>query len=186
MLVTKTKSLLTGFLKDPKTVASIANTSEGSAKDIAACAARVGPKIIFEYGPGTGPITKELLKILPEDGHLYAVEMYKPFVETLRTTIDDVKLSAIEGSVLDIRTLVPCSPGTVDVIVSGIPFSHLSKEDQDHVIAEAKALLRPGGLFLIYQVKNDVGHALEKQFSQIEHRRLLFNIPPLHFYEAVK
>ncbi|MFA5771008.1 MAG: methyltransferase domain-containing protein [Patescibacteria group bacterium] len=129
---------------------------------------------IVEYGAGDGVITKRILKYLPEDGKITAIEINKNFLEDLRK-INDERLIVAGGDILDIIKTIK----KADIVVSGIPFSHISKKNREKIVKQTANLLNKDGLFIVYQITPILLRILRKYFTKTE---LFFeprNLPPL-------
>ena len=71
-------------------------------------------RVVVEYGPGVGTITSEVLRRMPADGTLVAIEMNEEFVEYLREALPDPRLHVIHGSAEDVAAVLArlgCGPG---------------------------------------------------------------------------
>src|ERR1700682_476632 len=55
-------------------------------------------RTVVELGPGTGAVTKEILKHLRPDGKLFAIDINPIFIAHLRATCDDPRLVLLRGS----------------------------------------------------------------------------------------
>jgi len=134
-------------------------------------------KLIIEYGPGDGVVTKELLKAMPLDCRLVAIESNADFVGELEK-ITDPRLKVVFGDVVQISKNLS-SFGEVDMIVSGIPFSFFNPQMREEIIRDSYDALRPGGRILLYQVSLLMLPCLKKQCGKstrwfLEPR----NVPP--------
>lgn len=135
-------------------------------------------KYFIEYGAGNGAFTREILKRLPEDGKLVAIEVNQDFVEQLKK-IDDPRLVLFPG---DVRHLPSNLRGlglpVVDVIISGIPFSRMSKKEREGIIKTSWQFLAENGVFVTYQNIPIVISTLKQYFKEInwyfDPRNLLF------------
>lgn len=128
---------------------------------------------IIEYGAGNGVITKKILKFLPPSGKILAIEINPAFLADLRK-IRDPRLEVIEGDVLELCKTLPKS----DIIISGIPFSHVSRKKEEKIIDQTAYILNKNGLFIAYQTTPFLLRTLKKYFAKTE---LLFeprNLPP--------
>jgi phospholipid N-methyltransferase len=124
--------------------------------------------IVAEYGPGTGVLTHEILKKLPPTGKLFGIELNTDFVEMLRNT-EDQRFQLIAGDVAAVSSrLKELDPRGVDVAVSGIPFSFIPEKVGDTIIANTRAGLNPGGVFVVYQYSRFILKRLRKQFSRVD------------------
>lgn len=108
-------------------------------------------KFIVEYGAGNGIMTKKILKKLPEDGHLLAIELNDEFIKEL-TAIRDPRLTIIHGDVRRIaQNLHKLALPHIDMVISGIPFSFIKPEIREEIIEHTYKSLAPRGAFLLYQ-----------------------------------
>jgi phospholipid N-methyltransferase len=126
-----------------------------------------------EYGAGNGVITKKILKYLPENGKVIAIEINNNFLDDLHK-IKDERLEVLKGDVLEISKTIE----KVDIVVSGIPFSHISKKNEEKIVEQTANLLNKDGLFIVYQTTPLLLRTLRKYFSKTE---LFFeprNLPP--------
>ncbi len=123
-------------------------------------------KFVVEYGPGDGVITKELLKVLPADGKLVAIEINENFIRDL-SKINDARLVVIDGDVRQIaRKLNTLDLPRIDAVISGIPFSFFKKEVRQEIITDTFNNLRPGGVFVVYQITRSMLPMIKKAFGE--------------------
>jgi phosphatidylethanolamine/phosphatidyl-N-methylethanolamine N-methyltransferase len=93
-----------------------------------------GPLNILEAGPGTGPITKEILKVMSEEDTLVVCEINEPFMHRLQMRLNEnplfhkhkARIKFHLGPVQELRELNP--EGHFDVIVSSLPFTNFTKD----------------------------------------------------------
>jgi len=129
-------------------VAAISRSSKFTAKKIAK---EIEPqyKVVIEYGPGDGIVTKELLKVLPSDGQLIVIELNPDFIKELKK-INDHRLKIISGDVVKISKKLK-GFRQVDMIISSIPFTFFNPKTREEIINNSYNFLCPGGKILIYQ-----------------------------------
>ncbi len=128
-----------------------------------------GVKTIVEYGPGDGIITKELLKQLPADGRLLAIELNAEFVEKMKK-IKDPRLTVVAGNAVRAHEIVQENNiGPVNAVVSGIPFTFsyffIPHEIKRAIFESTRKLLRPKGVFIQYQSSLLMIPFLKRHFS---------------------
>ena len=135
---------------------------------------------VAELGPGTGRITRELLGALPAGGRLWAFEIYPPFVEHLRATIDDRRLTVVPESAEAIAALRERGElPALDAVVSAVPFSLMGPAQTSLVLRSAARALRPGGVFVALQYHpRFLAPLLRAEFAVVEREVYLWNIPP--------
>ena len=143
-------------------------------------------RFIVEYGAGDGVITKELLRCLPPDGKLVAIELNRDFIQELKA-IDDARLTVVEGDVVThAKMLGSLGLPQIDLVVSGIPFSLLKQKERREIIEYTHRHLAQGGIFLIYQFTLLIFPILKKIFSKTEWHFELRNLPPYFIMTARK
>src|SRR3989338_5155996 len=77
-------------------------------------------KFIVEYGAGNGIITIELLKKIPKDGKIAAIELNKEFMPYLYE-INDKRLTAINSDAFKIsRDFSSLGLAKIDAVISGM------------------------------------------------------------------
>ncbi len=137
-------------IKDFKTVAALTPTSRFARAKIVS-ELKEDHKFVVEYGAGDGIITKEILKKLPPDGRLVAIELNETFINHLQK-IQDERLTIIKGNVVAIcKDLSQLGLPRIDAVISGIPFSYLPSEKRKEIIENTYAALAKTGVFIVYQ-----------------------------------
>jgi ubiquinone/menaquinone biosynthesis C-methylase UbiE len=111
---------------------------------------------VLELGAGTGAATGELSRLA---GRVTSLEYDHNFAAKLRGRANHASLTVIQG---DAATL-PFSSGTFSSAIAILMLHHLrSNELQDQAFAEIARVLRPGGVFLAFEIQdswfNHVGH----------------------------
>lgn len=173
-------SYLEEFLRDRK-VASVAPSTKFLVGRVLKRMDLRNAKVVIEYGPAEGVMTKPILSRLPADGRLVAVELNPGFAATLRQQLDDPRLTIVQGSVTEIDKLVaPLGLPPADVIVSGIPFSFLPPLERHHLLHKTVDLLGPKGRFVAYQVTTHLVPLLKYHFKDVDADFEIRNLPP-HF-----
>jgi len=151
-------------------------------------------KVILEYGPGTGNFTEPLLKNMTENSKLIAIEKNSDFCRVLQRSIQDPRLVLFEDSAENVLDILKSCNGTgdlkADCIISGIPFSLLSRRRKMALLKNTHAALKKGGKFLAYQAFFQFPEVLkiplEDLFGDVQAQYYMFSLPPLLILEAVK
>lgn len=179
------------FLKDAS-VASIAPTSSRCVKQIAAAINFKKAKLIVEYGPGDGALTKYIVEHMRPDAKLVLIETNKHFVSVLLERFKDPRVTVVlESAEKIIETQKDLGFHKVDYVVSGIPFSMIAPEIKDQIIRKTSLILKKKGKFIVYQSltaikgRMTLKRTLNKYFETTDHKSLLLNLPPLYVLECV-
>jgi phospholipid N-methyltransferase len=162
---------------------------------------RTRPSRILEAGPGTGPVTKQILPHLLPGDELDLVELNAQFVEHLKRRLENDPAFCARREQVSVRCL-PIQDvegaGVYDYIISGLPLNNFSPELVREILRAFKRLLRPGGVLsyfeyaYIRQLKtpfckrserrrlSQVGRIVGKYIQKFQFRQehVLFNVPP--------
>lgn len=142
-------------------------------------------RVMVEYGPGTGRFTAAALERLGRGSMMVAIETGEEFVDHIRATLKDDRLTVVRGSARDvIQILSDRGFDRADCILSGLPFSTLNPDEADEIVAESARALHPSGIFAAYQMRRAVEPLLRKHFDKITKGYEWWNMPPCHLYWA--
>jgi phospholipid N-methyltransferase len=176
-----------GFLRKPMQVGSIIPSSRFLERRIARAAGIERARLVVELGPGTGGTTRALLRQMRPDAKLLAIEIDPDFVAVLRRLNHDPRLIVHEGSATDIRQILAKHElGAPDVILSGIPFSTMTRPVGREIIRSVHDALEPGGVFVAYQVRDRVKTLGSEVFGRAQTDMVLLNVPPMRVYRWEK
>jgi len=144
------------FIKHPGQLGSIIPSSGFLRRRILRAADLRSANVVIELGPGNGGTTRAILDAMAPDGRLLAIELNDGLVELVRQ-IDDPRLIVHHGDALELPQLLQQHGlAAPDVIVSGIPFSIISVEIGQQILASIYTALVDGGRFVAYQVADAV------------------------------
>ncbi len=171
------------FLKDVR-VGAVVPTSHVAVKRLCSRIDFDRARVIVEYGPGTGVFTKFILQRMPPESKLILIETNNEFCKILRR-IDDPRIHIFHDSAEDVgRILEECGETTADHIISGIPFSILSKSLRGRILENTRNTLSPQGKFLVYQYSIFMKKYLCRHFGRVATDFAMLNIPPLFIFEV--
>ncbi|MBS3072417.1 methyltransferase [Candidatus Pacearchaeota archaeon] len=177
--------LITELLHDHK-VASIKNSSNFVSKHICRRIDFSKNLTIIEYGPGTGALTKSILKFMNEGSKIVAIETNKILSGYLKE-LGDERLIVVNDNVLNVENILnKLKISKVDYIISGIPFSMISRDDKNKILEKSKSILSKDGKLLVYQVRKGIEKDLGNYFKIIDKKFEIRNIPPLVIFECGK
>src|SRR5689334_21041210 len=101
-------------------------------------------KVVVEFGPGTGAMTRELLAHMRPDAKLYAIELDKTLHETLVKTVVDPRLVAICGDAADVKEFLRRDGHTTcDALLSSLGNSMIPPPARDAIWRGALSVLKP-------------------------------------------
>jgi phospholipid N-methyltransferase len=171
------------FFRHPRMLGSIIPSSRFLIKQLLEPINWARARVIVEYGPGVGGITTEVLRHLHPDGTLIAIEMNPDFVTYLRGALSDPRLKIVEGSAAEVDDILRRFGYThADYIISGIPFSTISAPVRESILRKTRAMLAPGGAFLVYQFSTRVLQDLKRIFGYVGRRFEPLNVLPAHLF----
>lgn len=181
-------AFLRGFLDRPLEVASVVPSSRFLEQRVVQAADLERVRNVVELGPGTGGMTRALLHALAPQARLLAIELNPGYCKHLRRHIADPRLMVQSGSAADLSdVLAHWALPAPDLVVSGIPFSTLTRETASRVAAQIAAQLAPGGRIVAYQLRPQVAdwiapHLGRPRTASWEWR----NLPPMRVFVWVK
>jgi len=120
---------------------------------------------VVEFGPGTGVVTKAILKALPKDAHLHAIELDGELLKTTTRLIDDERLRPIHGSAADAAAMLKASGCKhASAVFSSLGLALMHDALRGSIVDAARDVLSPEGIFVQYQYVH--GRAVTYQFGQ--------------------
>ena len=173
-------SFFKAFLSDRQRIGAIAPTSTGVGRRMAQLGDIAHARNVVEFGPGTGPITAQILEALPADARMWAFEIHEPFVEHLRANITDPRFTVLAESAEHIRELrAREAPEGFDAIICSIPFSLLPPPVTSGILVAGAAALRPGGVFVALQYHPTyLKPIMREHFESVTGGWYPWNLPP--------
>jgi len=178
---------LKAFLSDPS-VAAVTPSSKSLVERTVKAMSLGKAKVIVEYGPARGVLTRRILEAMRPDAKLIAVEFNRKFFEDFSANVRDPRLIAIRGDVREIDSLLAAHGVLkVDRVVSGVPLSFFSSSERRDLLAKTHALLTPAGRFVVtYQFAIHLVPLLKDYFRKVDVEFEIRNIPPCFVFTAIK
>jgi phospholipid N-methyltransferase len=167
------------FFKYPSMLGSVIPSSRFLVKDLMAQVEWDRARVLVEFGPGVGTITREVLKRMRPDAVLLVIELNEEFVQYLKATIRDPRLRVIHGSAAHVRRILSEQGlAPADSIISSIPYSLLPETLRQEIVAESRLALKERGSMLVFQYNRTLLPYLKSSFSTVRLNFQLFNILP--------
>ena len=167
------------FLRSPRELGSILPSSRFLARALVDEIDFASARRVVELGPGTGVFTREVLRRLPGDGALLALETNTEFVALLRRELPDPRLTVAHVSAERIHDEVrERGWGQTEVVISGIPYTLLPRKTTAHIVRASWQALAPGGLLVGYQYSPYLRPFLRAAFGNCRMKVVLLNVPP--------
>lgn len=112
------------------------------------------PRRILEVGPGTGSVTRAIIKSLGPNDHLTLVEINRAFVKhlKLRLRVDELftgvkdRVTVIHGRFEELETDTP-----FDVIVSGLPLNNFTPKEVQEILGTYRRMLGRDGVLSFFE-----------------------------------
>ena len=168
-----------------------------------------GPNHILEVGPGTGVVTRHIVRAMGPDDRLNLVELNEQFVARLRQRFIEEPSFA---NVSDRAEVIHCpieelpTEKSYDLIISGLPLNNFSVADVERILESFERLLRPGGTLSFFEYiairkaralvsrsqerarLSGIGRALDRRLHEGEVRRdwIWPNVPPAWVHHVRK
>ena len=188
-LVTFTKNAVADYAS----TAAILPSSQQLAREMVRPLRCQDLKTVIEFGPGTGVITRELLRQMPVDATLLAFEISEGFVSYLRETIRDERLQIVRARAetateeLRLRGI-----SSADAVVSSLGICLMGQASADAIFPPLLPFLGGTGTLTQYQYLSRIRvHAgrveyfsvrryMTRHFHSVSTRFVWLNLPPAH------
>ncbi|MEE8425454.1 MAG: rRNA adenine N-6-methyltransferase family protein [Elusimicrobiota bacterium] len=178
-------SYLSAFLRD-KAVASVAPSSKFVVNRVIKAMNLSKAKVVVEYGPAEGVITRKILQQVPRDAVVVAIETNENFVRTLKA-IPDSRLKVVHGDVQDVdKILKRLGLKKMDAATSGIPFSYFNPRERHLLLEKTMKALSPKGRFVPYQFTTHLIPLLKCYFRDVDIQFEVRNLPPFFVFTCFK
>ena len=167
-------AFLSAWRRNPGGIGAITPSSSTLARAMVAKITLRPGESILEFGPGTGPFTRQIRAMIPDHGGYLGIDREPRFVAMLRGRFSDMRF--VEGSAVDApRFHAEAGLGPVRAIFCGLPFASLPAPVQDGVIEAIDTLLEPGAEFRTFQYVN--AYSLPRAIRYRRRMNALFGAP---------
>ncbi len=143
------QTLFRRFLRHPGRVGALWPSSPSLCRMMVSRIGVEQAKLVVELGPGTGVITREIIRMLPAGGRFMAVELDELLCLQLRRNFPCVEILHDSASrlaeILRERRLPPA-----DAIISGLPWAVFPESLQREILNAVAGSLAPDGWFTTF------------------------------------
>ena len=156
-------------------------------------------KVVVEFGPGTGAMTRELLRRMPANAMLIAFEISPSFAAFLRQEIRDPRLVIIEaGAETCAEHLRALGVERVDAALSSLGFSLMQDWQVHDTLRGLLSFMGPASVLTQYQYLQQirfqwgkieryrVSLILRRYFGTVDRNVIWRNIPPAYAFACRK
>lgn len=172
---------------DDRNIGSVTPSSKYLVERLVKEARLADAKVIVEYGPARGVVTKRILKKMRPDAKLVAVEYNEKFFADFTKLVQDPRLIPVRGDVRHIdQILASLGLPQADAVISGVPFSLFSGRDRHVILTKTSDLLKDGGRFVAFGYTTHLIPMLKDYFSSFDVQFEVRNIPPSFIFSALK
>ena len=171
-------------LKKGTTIGAILPSSKSLVRKMLSPVNFRNAKIIVELGPGSGMITKEIIRKKNPSAKLLLFEVNAEFYQYLQTIADGQKEIQIFNRSAELlpETLQEEGIGCVDYVISSVPLVVLPKRVSEKIIESAYHSLCEEGLYIQYQYSLTSRRKLKSIFKDVQVDFTIINVPPAFIY----
>lgn len=162
------------FIRSPFQTAALHESPPQVAKMMTAELGIPQAKAIVEFGPGTGPLTREIVANMPAGCRFFAIEKNPRLAAAFRQRHPDIRM--YEDTVERVRELCAAEQmPPLDVVVTTIPWILFPPEFQERVLANTISCMRPGARFSMITYRHGRAKMVQRmldicrsQFSSVD------------------
>jgi len=138
------------FLRNPRNVGSIVPSSQALAREMARAVPVGADAVVVELGPGTGALTRQVVKVLAPGQRFLAIDIDPEFCENLRKRWPRIDCEC--GSAADMPKMIEARRWKgVHHVLSGLPFASLPAAISRAILQAVAQSLVTGGTFTTFQ-----------------------------------
>lgn len=167
------------FFKSAKHTGAIAPSSHFLAQKIVSQSKIKNARTIIELGPGTGAITKEIIRKKSKDSVLWTFEINPDFVSHLKKNYPEA--NHIQADISSLGEITRKNNiGKIDAIISGIPFASLGKYDCEKMLTEINGVMDETTRFVLFTYTPIKFKSFFFCFEKIDISYVPLNLPPAY------
>lgn len=186
--------ILKQFIKKPFSTGALCSSSSRLSKAITSEISLEKARAVVELGPGTGAVTKHIIKSVTPDTKFFAVELNKELFHVVKKKFPSVKI--YNDNALNLSQMLKDEGlSHLDVVVSGLPWASFPEKLQDELLSVIVKSLGSGGIFTTFAYVQGMllpsawsfRDRLQRHFSVVKTSPIVWtNIPPAFVYRCRK
>ena len=185
--LSETLLFASNFLRHPNMLGSIVPSSRFLVSQVLEPIDWGRARVLVEYGPGIGTFTGEILRRMRSDAQLVAIETNQDFVRFLQKTLPDPRLHVVQDSAAEVQPVLQrLGLPAPRYIISGIPLGSMPDPVRTDIAVRSRAVLEPGGAFLVYQFTARALPVLQRTFGDVRRSFERRNLPPAQLFVCTK
>ena len=168
---------LSEYARSPSTIGAVTPSSRA----LVAAMTSIVPSVeageaIVELGPGTGAITRGIVRAWPEHP-IVAVEKNPRLAARLRTRFPEIEV--LHGCVSDVLETFSANGARIGVVMSGLPMISFDETFRERVLTAIHDALSPSAFFVQFTYSERAWRGFAPRgFELIATQRVLRNVPP--------
>lgn len=187
MKMNKSVLFLANFIRNPREVGAVAQSSKFLTREIIRNIEPEKPQNIVELGAGLGAFTEAILRKAGPGSKVFCFEINKRFCRHISENLADERLMVINAGAEKLNwKLRRLNAGKADCIISGLPFLNFSESKKRKILMEVQNSLSDKGIFVLFQYTNGLGRLLHSNFNKVKRKIVPLNIPPAFVYVCEK
>lgn len=144
-------------------------------------------KVIVELGPGTGAITKYIIRKLQPETKFISIELNEKFIEKLNEDFPHDNCHFVCDSVENIPAILEAHGiKEVDAYISSLPISLFPQPMIEKLTQDMLDTITPDGTYVQYQYSLHKRRWIEKNWQVLKKSITVINIPPSIVYTCKK
>ncbi|MEN6332727.1 MAG: methyltransferase type 11 [Phycisphaerales bacterium] len=159
------------FLRHPKQLGTVVQSGRTLARKMAEEVDHCMQ--VVEFGGGTGPVTREILRRLPANGRLTCFEINPEFCRCLER-IGDPRLYVVNDDAVHCGRYV----SRPDCVISGLPLTLFDGRARETILAIAGR----AGRYVQLQYTPVLGRDIRRYFSDVRLKFVAMNFPPAFLF----
>ncbi len=188
----KTLTLMWRFMTKPQRIGAICPSSRWLCRAMVNAIELESAEAVAELGPGTGVITREILRTKPREAQFFAVELDPRMCAGFQSSFPKVKTFQASAAELT-RLCQEAEVARLDAVISGLPWAAFPESLQRAILDAILANLKPDGYFTTFAYLQGLMLPAGRRFRQLLHhyfaevrtsRVVWANLPPAIVYRC--